>query len=98
MRATILLSALLFPLVLVACSGGGGAGGGDQTLAVAASNAPAAPDPNNPGVVTGPITPGPGGLDGETSFEQTVYPIVSTYCSQCHAGAGPGFPFMDSSC
>ncbi len=27
-----------------------------------------------------------------TSFEQTVYPVLRTYCENCHGGSGPGAP------
>jgi hypothetical protein len=29
---------------------------------------------------------------GQAAFEATVYPLVTQYCSSCHAGAGPGSP------
>ena len=29
---------------------------------------------------------------GQDAFQTTVYPLVTTYCSTCHAGSGPGSP------
>ncbi|MEM7408712.1 MAG: LamG domain-containing protein [Myxococcota bacterium] len=29
---------------------------------------------------------------GVEAFEATVYPLVTTYCTTCHAGSGPGSP------
>ena len=39
----------------------------------------------------------PGGATQDemvAAFTQTVFPIVSQYCAECHAGAGPGSPHI----
>ncbi|MEE9279523.1 MAG: LamG domain-containing protein [Myxococcota bacterium] len=33
-------------------------------------------------------------MDAETAFSTTVYPLLTQYCVNCHAGAGPGFPHI----
>jgi hypothetical protein len=63
--------------------GASGSGGGSST-----SGTP----PEPPGV-GGTGDPGGGsGVAGATAFEQTVYPLLTLYCAECHAGAGPGSP------
>jgi hypothetical protein len=43
---------------------------------------------------------GPRSLDGGNTaadiaaFNQTVYPVLTAYCSECHAGLGPGSPHI----
>ena len=36
--------------------------------------------------------PGTSTAAGVAAFEQTVYPLLTTYCAACHAGIGPGSP------
>ncbi len=31
---------------------------------------------------------------GQAAFESTLYPLLTQYCVDCHAGAGPGSPHM----
>jgi hypothetical protein len=66
-------------LALAACGqygGDGGSGGGGG-------------DPAPVSGVVDPVTPG---VDGVAAFQQTVHPMLVEYCTQCHAGAGPGSP------
>jgi hypothetical protein len=76
--------ALCLALLGTACGdyGGGSAGG--------SSGAPGpAPDPGGGGG-------GPSDAEMQAAFEQTVHPILVQYCTDCHAGAGPGTPHVAS--
>jgi hypothetical protein len=76
--------ALCLALLGTACGdyGGGSAGG--------AGGAPGpAPDPGGGGG-------GPSDAEMQAAFEQTVHPILVQYCTDCHAGAGPGTPHVAS--
>jgi hypothetical protein len=77
--------ALCLALLATACGdyGGGGSTGGSGT-----------PGPG-PGPGPGPA-PGPSDAEMEAAFTQTVHPIVTQYCIDCHAGAGPGTPHIAS--
>jgi hypothetical protein len=77
-------AALLFAL---GCGeyGGGGTASSDNS----------APPPDS-GLPPGG-TPGPGTGDpaaAMAAFETTVYPLLTQYCTDCHAGAGPGSPHI----
>jgi hypothetical protein len=74
-----------------ACGGSGGGGGSRE-----AGEAPAVPISNSgdPSFVQNPAFLGGGGAVGQTAFEAQVYPLLRAYCTQCHVGAGPGFPHI----
>jgi hypothetical protein len=78
--------ALCLALLGTACGdyGGGGSGGSGG-----------APGPG-PGPGPGPAPGGPSDAEMQAAFEQTVHPIVTQYCVECHAGAGPGTPHVAS--
>ena len=77
--------ALCLALLATACGdyggGGGGSGGG-------------APGPVRVRVRIQPQ--GPSDAELQAAFEQTVHPIVTQYCVECHAGQGPGSPHIAS--
>jgi hypothetical protein len=78
--------ALCLALLGTACGDYGGGGGGGS------GGAPGpAPDPG-----PGPAPGGPSDAEMQAAFEQTVHPIVTQYCVECHAGAGPGTPHLAS--
>jgi hypothetical protein len=79
--------ALCLALLGTACGdyGGGGAGGSGGT-----------PGPG-PGPGPGPAPGGPSDAEMQAAYEQTVHPIVLQYCTECHAGSGPGTPHLASS-
>ncbi len=80
---------LLAVAFLAACGGGGGGGGGgDDASAQATSTGTSGGSSGSAFIPTG------NGIDGESAFAQTVYPLTSQYCTGCHAGAGPGFPHL----
>ncbi len=72
-----------------ACGGSGGSGGSRE-----AGEAPAVPASSGggPTVVANPAFLGGGGAVGQAAFEANVYPLILSYCTACHVGAGPGFP------
>src|SRR5262245_20135686 len=37
---------------------------------------------------------GPSSNEMIAAFSQTVYPLLRSYCADCHAGAGPGTPHI----
>ena len=75
----IALAAL--PAALVAC---GNYGGGDEDSA-----------PVGQVVVPAGATAGGSSTDEMVAaFSQTVYPLLRSYCVDCHAGAGPGTPHI----
>ncbi len=83
-KTSRLVLALFVSLLAAACGdyGGGGGGGG--------AGAPTGPNPN-------PNQPqGPSDAEMQAAFEQTVHPIVTQYCIECHAGQGPGSPHIAS--
>jgi hypothetical protein len=85
-KRSSLVVALCLALLGTACGdyGGGGSSGGG-------SGAP------GPAPAPGPNTPaGPSDAEMQAAFEQTVHPIVTQYCMDCHAGAGPGTPHLAS--
>jgi hypothetical protein len=87
-RRSGLVIALCLALLGTACGdyGGGGSSGGGG----------GAPAPG-PGPGPGPNpAPGPSDPEMQAAFEQTVHPIVTQYCIECHAGAGPGTPHLAS--
>jgi hypothetical protein len=85
-RATQLrIAALgLAAALALACGDYGGGSSGGGTSGTPASSPPVAGTP--------PPSGGGTGTDGVTAFAQTVYPLLTLYCSDCHAGAGPGSP------
>jgi hypothetical protein len=77
-------------LIAAGCGGGGGSGeggGGDEETTSTGST-------GGGGSSGSPFIPAGNGMDGQTAFSQTVYPLLTQYCAQCHAGAGPGFPHV----
>jgi hypothetical protein len=81
---------LLAAGVLAACGGGGG-GGGSKPAGTAASSTTSG---GSTGGATGGSTGGAtgGGVSDLQAFSQTVYPVLTQYCTACHSGFGPGFP------
>jgi hypothetical protein len=87
-RSAGLVAVLALALFAVACGdyGGGGSSGGG-------SGAPAP----GPGPAPGPNpAPAPSDAEMQAAFEQTVHPLLTQYCADCHAGAGPGTPHLAS--
>jgi hypothetical protein len=77
-------------LIAAGCGGGGGgSGGGGET-----EQAPSTGSTGGGGSSGSPFIPTGNGIDGQTAFSQTVYPLLTQYCASCHAGGGPGFPHI----
>jgi hypothetical protein len=77
-------------LLSAGCGGGGGGGGGGDD----SSAAPSTGSTGGGGSSGSPFVPTGNGIDGQTAFDQTVYPLLTQYCASCHAGGGPGFPHI----
>jgi len=77
-------------LISAGCGAGGGGGGeeGGQTSSTPSTGIGSGGSNGSPFIPTG------NGIDGQTAFDQTVYPLLTQYCTACHAGAGPGFPHV----
>lgn len=82
------LAAIGFAAALaLACGDYGGSGGG--------SSAGSSSSAGTPPPISLPGTGDPGGgtaSNGIAAFEATVHPLLTLYCADCHAGAGPGSP------
>jgi len=80
------LTGLLLAAAAAVCVACGDYGGSSS------AGTPAPPPGSNPPPGGGNPDPGAGTAAGIAAFEQTVYPLLTTYCGECHAGIGPGSP------
>lgn len=68
-------------LLIVGAFGCGDYSGSDTDTSILANN-----------LAGGGLPEGLSVTEQVTSFEQTVYPVLRTYCENCHGGSGPGAP------
>src|SRR5262245_44043529 len=86
---------LLAAAALLGTGCGAGGGGGSDGDGGSTPNTPSTGSTGG-GSNGSPFIPTGNGIDGQTAFDQTVYPLLTQYCASCHAGSGPGFPHISS--
>jgi hypothetical protein len=88
-NATVALCAA----ALLAASACGGSGGSSRSAAPAPAStvAPGGSGGGNSGSAGASAA---AAAAGTGPFEQSVYPLLRSYCVACHVGAGPGFPHV----
>lgn len=93
-RQAVTLTALVLALAATGCGGGGGGGDGRDVGATPTNVPDEGTGSGGTGIGIG--VPGGGGAAGQAAFEAPggVYELTRTYCRDCHAGSGPGFPHI----